>query len=1753
MQEGRRPIVPSLDADRMSMTEASEETDSPVAGTSPASTDQSPTGMSPYATGAGGVTFERKVAVGYLARLLAGGTAIELGHGGRVVGVSFQQAPAFSVDDLVVTAARGDEPKASLTFALAVRRSPNIVSSDELTQKLIRDFVHTMTNAPANGAECQLGLIVAGPKRHAEQLAQLAGLAAVQMDAAGFFDLVRTPNNLRADVRHRLDQVEKLVKRALVDLGGLEPGTAVVRRRTWQLLSNLTVLMPRLETPDETDWSAVTNALIPVARDADLSGASLLRDRLVALAGEYAPKAARIDLSLLRRDTHDLLDTTNRRHKQGWQALDHLHDRALGSVRGEITSGDGPRHVRLDRSDIAAELLETTRGAEAVVVSGESGVGKSALALLSLTDAATADPDAMQALCINLRHVPSLTVEFQTILGCPLADFLSELSAPQRMLVVDAAESVNEGMTDAFRYLADAARDSDVKVVAVTTYDSEPTVREILIERFGAAVRDHVVEPLTDAEIDEVVDTFTELADLTADTRSRELLRRLVVVDLLVRGGVSGVPLTDADAMNEVWSGLVRRHEAADRGSPDKRELALLRLADIELADDNRLDSLSTIDHAALDGLRRDGLLRSSVSAPFKIGPEFGHEEVRRYAVARLLLTDSDPALRLSQTGAPRWALGAARLACQEFLALPHSAARPLRGRFAALQASFDALVDEGYSPRWGDVPSEALLRLSNPDPVLRDAWRELQGGDNGGLKRIARLVDQRLRNDDGIVNPLHVEPIITLLLENDTPWRSGKYAQDLLRDWLRGHVLEDTPAGQPLRTTLRERLVGACTAADLRLAKRKKTEAARRTKRRADKNEGLPQLMEHSQALFTEIGVGGRRRRKRPEIPPEITTGIVLELLALLGPDLGDEGEEILLRVARDAPWQLDPVVEDPLAARAITKHRQGLLAHLTEAYYLDDEADGSGFNDEGIRDHRRQTISEIFTHSAWYRGPFMTLFQTDFRNGVAVLNRLLNHAARVRVGILTRIDQTGSPIDPDALGSYEPTLEITGERRVYVGDVHVWIWYRGTGVGPEPCLSALQALERVCDQLINLGTPISALVSTLLRGCENLAMVGLVVALLVRHLEQAGRLLDPYFTEPLIWRHEFTRVTNEMSSIAASSKGLVAPERRSWSLREAAMAAGLRSDEKRTTELRRAGQTLVANARREIESAFEDAETDVEADVGKLVEHELAVVRVWATSLDPTTYKVHMAPDRLYVQAIAPESVVEALQPGSADLERAQQELQLQHRYHIELQSDDPQPVRTEQLATDLGTARKLLHDPSPASAFDPWDTPALIAATALEAHLLRNTEVRSDDLVFAADTVLQIGEREASPRPYEFEETYFEQGADRSAARSLPLLVLPVASELRAMIETKDGDFAVDRVTVAGLNLARAVPNEVRLHLARGLDPVWNSPCTDDGPCFHEVGLTLATETMRDCALGDWIPNTGRRRTLVLEEPVGGALADTADDSIISSRLDAAIRALAPTATANICISTRARDLLTTLLAAQQRSLLGAEQWADRRSTSTLVSARALLTLEELGDGNLSTYIEAYADNADLLGKLLRALSAAAEEAPQRAATARRIWPSVIRHVLNLHDTGHTLFQDPHLGDMTLAALIPNPASDGAYLYREVQDKPIVWWEPLAWQPEVESWLAAAKGHASCVYQLINFLEVLARQDQAAAGLPWVAKLTLADPARIARRTNLLPSWLVEIRSAAATAGLSSTWQEVVDVLVVNGETRLAPYAE
>ena len=1706
--------------------------------------------MHPYATGGGGFTFERKVAVRYLAHLLLGHNAPEYGDSRRVVSVAFQQSPFFPVDDLVVTAEHPEEVQPSLVLQIAVRRSPKLVQSDESSRQLVRQFVSAIAELAPHGPDHCFGLVVAGHQPAAAELAELAAVAGAQADAPAFFAQIQIPGRFSARLRGRLTQLQLLVEFALRDL---LLDASLVQRFTWKLLARLTVRMPRLEPPDETDWSDVTNALTHVARDSDLSTATQLRDRLAALAAEYAPISASVDLTILRRACHALLDSTIRRYSRAWQRLDGIHREACNSLRAEITAGDGGRSLRLDRNAALGELLNTVSDADSVIVSGESGVGKSALALLGLTARAEKEPDGFQALCMNLRQLPTLVLELEAAIGHPFSTLLSELSASRRVLVIDAADAAAEDKDDVFRYLLRAARESAVQVVAVTSIDSKQVVLDALREFSEDPVADHLVRLLSDSEIDQVAATFSEFERLSANPRSRELLRRLVVVDLLVRGQVSGVPLIEADAMNEVWSGLVRRQGRSDKGHPIARETVLLQLAGLDLGKGERLQVINGFDSPALDGLCRDGLLRTSTEDQFTVGPAFAHDEIRRYALARLLLSDGEPTTRLLQAGAPRWTLSAARLASQAWLAQPDRAAMPLRGRFDALQSSFDALIGAGHGERWADVPGEALLTLAAPQAILRDAWPGLLVDHHAGLQRLARLVHQRLRRKDGLVDVEVLAPIIELLLEEPAPWRIGKFAEDLLRDWLHGHVVARSAPGQPFRILLRERLAEVCAAGDRRLANRREAEAAASATLSSEEVEHMRQLAELS--VSRSIEIHGVHRRRRGAVPSEITDPVFLELLALLGTDLGDEGEAILSRVARDASSELGPCVDEVLPAQALASFRKGFLADLTEAYYLDEESrpgDSDIFRD-GVRPHLRRSI--FVPDYAWQCGPFIPLFRSDFRGGIRTLNRLLNHAARIRSRRLEDLplDRTSLPFDT---GPYEVELGITGQRQIYVGDQHVWRWYRGNAVGPYPCFSALLALEQVCDQLIAVGGPIATIVPILLDGCENLAMVGFVVGLLVRHLEDAEDLLDPYLTEPFVWEQEFARVVHESGPLSAPPEHLVAPERRKWSLENAAVFMVSSADEERRRVLRTLGDRLVANARRLYDSLRDGNDTESESRSELSGSDPVMRARKWASALDSENFQVHRTDQGFNIEVTPPDDVAELLQATNADLQRSQDSTRLVLRYGRDSIKGLYQAVPHDELEADLAIVQRLLENPSSLAVYGPTEIAAMVAAVALEAHFVEGAAFSDDAVVFAAEIVLEIGETDFGSRPFEFEGTFNEYAPDRSAARALPLLLLPAASSLRVRLSDDDQPPALDRAIAAGLRLGQAVADEVRLHLARGLDHLWKVPCSDQGPCHHELGWQLVTETIRRSLLGPWDLQTGWRPVLDLDEPFADSLARAADGSIRVSMLDAAIRALAPAVIAGNCVSTKARDLLLVLVNAQRRALLAYphDRDPDERGTHSLVSARALLTLAHNGDDlPLYVHIDAFADHSTLLEHFLRALSAAGEETLQRALTAKRLWPSVVRHVLDLPDSGHSPFADSFFGELALAALIPNPASEICFLYRELRDSPIAWWDPPGLAPQIEAWLDFAAGNSMCLDRLISFISRLESYVQVRLGLPWVVRLVNGHAGRIARGSSTVSTWLVDMRSAANAADLTADWQRVVDVLVVAGASRLAPYSE
>ena len=171
----------------------------------------------------------------------------------------------------------------------------------------------------------------------------------------------------------------------------------------------------------------------------------------------------------------------------------------------------------------------------------------------------------------------------------------------------------------------------------------------------------------------QVRQAFAELGRLADDERSAWLLRRVGIIDVLLRGdAVASLPdgsLSEADVLDAVWHAWVRNRELPPPGgaTPDGRDEAMIGLARRRLAGSGTPAGRLTADPRALASLRSDGLLLpAGPRFAFRRGDEFSSDMVRDFALAVLFARDGFDVLR--QAGAPRWALRAARMACQGML-----------------------------------------------------------------------------------------------------------------------------------------------------------------------------------------------------------------------------------------------------------------------------------------------------------------------------------------------------------------------------------------------------------------------------------------------------------------------------------------------------------------------------------------------------------------------------------------------------------------------------------------------------------------------------------------------------------------------------------------------------------------------------------------------------------------------------------------------------------------------------------------------------------------------------------------------------------------------------------------------------------------------------------------------------------------------------------------------------------------------------
>lgn len=1657
-------------------------------------------GSSTYATGGGGVSFAHRVATVYLASMLTGERRAEASEL-PVRRVSFQTGPAHPVDDLLVEC--GDET-AEVTLAVACRATPKFVQSDDETVKLVGSLLAEIEKFDTDSI--QVAVATAGWSNQWEQLATVCDIARAHADPESFRVSMDVDGRWSKPVRNRLDQFLKMVEKTLED------GTLIeeVLPLAWRLLGRLRVKGFAVQSPDESGRTAVATSLDGVA-SAQVDGAAV-RDRLEVEATRYDATGAVVDLNLLRRDLHVVLDSAATRGRHAWTVVAELRRLAVAGVRTTIGDGSsgGPIEIAFAdrREDLARALLEAGTQGSALLISGESGIGKSALTLSAIAALEAADPAGFEAVVVNFRGLPQSSLELRAALGISMENVLAELAVPSRVLVVDAADAALERSAGLLSDLVLAAAAAGVGVVAVTSGLASGFVREQLELGFGKPIASFTMRPLGDDDISVVSDHFPLLRAVLRDLPADSLLRRPVVLDLLARTGLEpDSSLGEWECLQLVWSKVVRGDGRPDVGSAEAREQTLLAVAasTMQLPEDRR--PMAGVDAAAVDALRRDHLL--APASPYQGQPEFAHDEVRRYATAILLVRGQSPTGLLEAGGVPRWALSAATLACKGLLKAP--GAQPARV-FVQLLWQFKPFA-AAHGARWADVPVEAVLETPFSYECLRAAFADQSVGLV--LGDVVRVVQQR-HKINALVDPVISAPVLQILLDKEEPWGVSKESFELLADWLQTLIMADIPAGNELRIRLRGRLLTSWESFPPR----------------DTSGDNLPRWM------------SGRRRRRR-ELDYHLTKEEFVETLALLGPDIDEAAEACLRAIADDAPAFLAPAADSPLSARALAKKNPELLATLMEAYYIDDEH--SWDRDEGVRMHQGRWTGIGAPFFQYYFGGFWQLFQTaPLRISVRVLNSILNSGARARVETVSRLNspdvfaapigELGERADVDTEdGEGEDrgaVLNLDGTARLYVGDSHVWSWYRGTSVGPYAAMSALQAMERLADGWLLHGASPRKVVEVLLDGCENLAIPGMLFGLLVRHVENVATELDLFLAEPTVWKLEFGRRTSEYSGLGATTEGLANLERRQWTPREVAVWLMTHGGEERAEALKQVAEKLVENGDR----------------LG--ISQELT--KNWAASLNADHYQITQHGDEYYLEVVPPPEFQAEQEMRAAYQEVMQTTMRLQNRYWGSAKHDaEYVPPTSEEIAADLAAGHALLESDEELLPTRPVDAVAHVVRTAVERAAAGDIDALGAEGGFATELVFGVALWFQDAEDQRHEGQYFDLGADRAVAHAIPAFLTPA---MATPLEAAGG--SLDAVAGAGLAMAGTAPLETRLYLARGCDVVWTAPCNGD-PCIHRTALNWLLETARRAEIGPWDQHAHRRPNVQIAGSIAERLQELAGDSIDIAVLDAAIRGLGAAASADHCCTSDAATLLAAFLDIERRAMVVQEDkgWtADYRGTHTLVAARALLErFAKNGDiVPVLEHLDVLRADAGLMSSFLHGLAAAGAESERLAEAARGVWPSLLQHSLGYVNDEESPYRDHHWGDWAAAALLPDPLPWTQGLYNEVAGAPVDWVRAADLVELIDDWLPTARGERKCVDGLIGILRKLPVDVQVTRGLRWVSDLCIQDGRVTVKQSWLSDNWLKETRRTAEELGRLDEWQMLIDSMVVAGNEGLAPYS-
>ncbi len=1110
-------------------------------------------------TGGGGFAFEDAIAAYFAVHMLSSSKYLGAEFG-CVTAIDFQARDlGWLLDDLVITFASSNGPR---SLAISVKSDKQVTRNG-----FPPDFVRAAW-------EQWLGIEPAAFKQDRDLLALAAGELADGIRSE-WNQICKAAGETSADrmvQRLTTPGQSSKVKRALFeslqcpdDLRGRGPTDEVAAAH---LLAHVRLIHFDFQYAPSRDIARALELCQSIVESGDPADAAKLWGRLIGIAAEQRPVGGTLDLSkLIGKLRSDFQLKPYPDHRSDWERLDEATSAAADRIRDQVADG-----IRLDRTQLRRDVVEQLGRAPAVVLIGESGCGKSALAKQIARSGEIAEHVVW--LSADVLDAPDLARVRQILgLNYDLVAVLDSTMVARGLLILDGIDRFSPHAlacaADLLRSLPLSPDSGSCPWRVLLT--SEPAGWDSVGKQLFAQgvdptlFRAELVGFPSRSEVRGLLSRIPVLVPVANRPELGSLLQNLKVLDWVAIaaktrkniGTKSWVGLSEVmDGVWEYWTGT-----DSDRFA---RASVLKKLGQIEGASLVATMPLSELDQAELRTLGTPELSHLVHDEEERIG--FTHDLVGDWARVRVLIGKQDVTQALTERAIlPRWHR-AIRFYGQRLLEQQQDST-------AVWRRMIDQCArDDSAAALARDLLLESAVFAVNAGELLERVWSDLEEHDGLLLERLlksfrhsATFPDPRLAGvaktaaEAGrLASRMRVPygpywlPVLGLLHRHvDEVVKLPpllKVAAEVCQLWLRTVPTEIRP-GQPCPGRREAAEVAVKLAREVQGLKTEHvhfrdgadecvfeamlyaapdlpddvSELALELVRRRDP---APEIRVRAE----ERGRREEARRRQLENDPEYVERLAKTSLTCgIGP---------LPRGPLRKPWSDGPRerVDDTFqkvclnnagAFQSLIMTRPAVAREVLLAVCIEPPRHEDPYGHDMLLVNKLGTVSWIEGFPAvYFRGPFLQFLRLNPEEGLEFTLRLVNFATERWADSARRYDRKHGGEDG------EPVLTVSFplERGLseWLGNDHVYRWYRFSLLDAPCVTNSLMALERWLYEQIDAGRDVTDRINTILQDSRSVAFAGVLSAVGRKELNLFEGPLRPLLDIWQIYSWEFQRLVN-------------------------------------------------------------------------------------------------------------------------------------------------------------------------------------------------------------------------------------------------------------------------------------------------------------------------------------------------------------------------------------------------------------------------------------------------------------------------------------------------------------------------------------------------------------------------------------------------------------------------------------------------